>query len=127
MSQPNDTVSGTPTHATIGGSGDERGRSTPSGSQWKRKIIGIIKGTDYLIQFPLWLYLVLMMSIAIIGAAGFNALFAYIAYPSKNAARADVWVWPDSIAFDLVITALLSFGITWMLSPTAAMRDIVVR
>ncbi|EER10067.1 hypothetical protein Pmar_PMAR007064 [Perkinsus marinus ATCC 50983] len=68
----------------------------------------------------------MMMSIAIIGASAFNALFGWIAYRT-TADTAGVWVWPNSIAFDLCITSLLSFGITWMLSPTAAMRDIVMR
>ncbi|EER10066.1 hypothetical protein Pmar_PMAR007063 [Perkinsus marinus ATCC 50983] len=92
----------------------------------KLKIVGLIKGTEYLIELPLWLYVMMMMSIAIIGASAFNALFGWIAYRT-TADTAGVWVWPNSIAFDLCITSLLSFGITWMLSPTAAMRDIVMR
>ncbi|KAF4655840.1 hypothetical protein FOL47_009261 [Perkinsus chesapeaki] len=126
MTQPQESTSAATTRATS--VEDQTGNNNhTTGKRLKNKIVSLINGTDYLVEFPLWLYVALMMSIAIIGAAGVNALFAYITYPPETAAVTDVWVWPNSICFDLVITAGLSFRITWLLSPTMAMRDIIVR
>ncbi|KAF4659303.1 hypothetical protein FOL47_007630 [Perkinsus chesapeaki] len=80
-----------------------------------------------LLRVPLWLYFTIASLVATIIATAINVGVAYAMYPPETAAKTSVWAWPSTICGDLVITAGASFLVTWMLSPTMALNDFIVR
>lgn len=75
---------------------------------------------------PAWFYVTSTMIISALISSGINCLVAWLMY-SNDVAKISMWAFPDTIAGDLAITAILLWLITWFIGSGLAIRDTTLR
>ncbi|KAF4676873.1 hypothetical protein FOL47_004576 [Perkinsus chesapeaki] len=78
------------------------------------------------ITLPWRLYVLITLVITTAISGTVNALIASAMYTEQKAAATKVWSFPDTLGGDLVVTAIVTCIVTWILSPSLAMRDLVI-
>ncbi|KAF4671733.1 hypothetical protein FOL46_009960 [Perkinsus olseni] len=81
-------------------------------------------GQAVALSWRLYLLITLLITTAISGTV--NALLALAMYSEKKAAATRVWSFPNTLGGDLIITAIVTCIVTWVISPSLAMRDLVI-
>ncbi|KAF4709686.1 hypothetical protein FOZ63_000194 [Perkinsus olseni] len=72
------------------------------------------------------LYLLITLLITTVISGTVNALLALAMYSERKATATRVWSFPNTLGGDLIITAIVTCIVTWVISPSLAMRDLVI-
>eukprot|EP01116_Phalansterium_solitarium_P006718 TRINITY_DN19066_c0_g1_i1.p1 TRINITY_DN19066_c0_g1~~TRINITY_DN19066_c0_g1_i1.p1 ORF type:complete len:261 (+),score=29.25 TRINITY_DN19066_c0_g1_i1:61-843(+) len=70
-----------------------------------------------------WIYLIVNQALgSAVLDGGINAFLAWLTY--KDASDTGLWVWPSTLAGDIILTALLEPFLTWVIGGALASADI---